>query len=1158
LFQRVPEVYEPAVSLDEALSFHGLTRAKMSSEMIRWVESIRLESPELHRAILYDPPHIKRGMEIRIWDFVFSTSMTTDYPVRRGWNDFMAIREFLQNSLAYSEPILVMENGEVKLEKIGDFVEKHLKEGETEGKVDGVYALSFVPNHRGKGWVLRWLPITRVYKHRFNGDMFKVTLETGRSISVTGAHSLFKLYKREVGKNELHAVPISTKYYPYATYGGLHAGDLVALPFTRMEPAVNEEIDLLEELAKLPESITEHIDLDGSQYFLSNKFEVDKDQMKCNRVPLNLWRKFKYPLPKGIALSGKRSPSKIKRMLPVRPFLRFLGFYMAEGCIPKDNDRRPYIILSFGSHESKLIREVEEILGELGEISYSICRPHETAVNIEVYSEPLAIYLEHCLKVGANSLEKKLPNILFNMNWPLVKEFLNCYFKGDGYHHNRMNRWVVSTSSGELATGLIYLLSLNQVSFSLEEKEEREVEIGDRRVTQEKTYCFYIYEGALSGKRGGRASRRQNGDLTFLRVIKIEPREYNHQWVYDVSVPEAENFVAGTGCFMVHNSLDIEERTFGYEGIEVGVWVDTLGLHISDRGPGITYESFRLGASDKKCDERGFFGEGLKVAMAHLVQRGCPVYVFNRRGQVFKAFVSPGTSLVLIAMGRFTKHVSGTEVVVYGLPEMRSEWADPAYVRRIIFKEWMKDPNLEVLTVKRWKTDACPSERPNFIVSAKNGVNVDFLWVRDIVVNKISTITRLPSVFGYNLWWPTLEPNRVAVSSVPELSREAAKAFDEAAVRALLDRVVEEVRVKKGLFETEQIDWWYAADEAKNEAARWVKEKGFGVTDNEKALDWALYLGVIPLIVTWNMKPLFTKAPSLEMVLAERSLERLATAEQNIVPPETLSLRERCILRAAEIVMEAVHVSLRGNKELAPKVFVTKMMPGAEGTLHYKKIYILRRTLRSFEEAIECVLHEYSHYYGRETYGAARDLSENFEKALGTVAATAALLPMDDKFAVRRAMSGAWGARSIEWVEDRYITRAPIFISLQKAINEAVESVGIPPSIYLSDSQRYHVDYNAPLIICVSLTPDQVSNLKKGIALTLTGIYLDTSYRVGDIMEYWNLPFADINLYKATLEKELTKILERTAKYKEAVHIILLYNPEKDIYEVWRVIPRQT
>jgi hypothetical protein len=164
---------------------------------------------------------------------------------------------------------------------------------------------------------------------------------------------------------------------------------------------------------------------------------------------------------------------------------------------------------------------------------------------------------------------------------------------------------------------------------------------------------------------------------------------------------------------------------------------------------------------------------------------------------------------------------------------------------------------------------------------------------------------------------------------------------------------------------------------------------------------------------------------------------------------------------------------------------------------------------------------------------------------------------MDDKFAIRRALGGAWGARSVVWVEGRYTGSVPISISLQKAINEAVESVGIPPNIYLSDSRRFIVDYNTPLIVWVRLTPDDVSSLKRG--RVLTDVYLDTSYRVDDIKEYWNLPFADINLYKAALEKELTKILERTEMYEYYLHIILLYNPEKDAYEVWRVVPpRQT
>jgi hypothetical protein len=607
----------------------------------------------------------------------------------------------------------------------------------------------------------------------------------------------------------------------------------------------------------------------------------------------------------------------------------------------------------------------------------------------------------------------------------------------------------------------------------------------------------------------------------------------------------------------LQNALDIEERTFGYEGIEVGVWVDTLGLHISDRGPGITYEAFRLGGSDKACYERGFYGEGLKVAMAHLVQRGCPVYVFNRRGQVFKAFVSPGTNLVLIAMGRFTKHVAGTEVIVYGLPEMSPEWSDPAYVRRIIFKEWLKDPNLEILTLKKWKIDSCPFESPNFIVSAKDGTNVDFLWVRDIVVNKISTITGMPSVFGYNLWWPTLEPNRVAVSSVPELAKEAAKAFDKKAVRLLLDRVVEGFTVKKGFFETEVIEWWYSSEEARNGAAEWVKENGRGVTDNERALDWALYLGVPPLVITWNMKGLFVNAPSLELVIAEKTAERFVTAEENVVSVESLTLRERCNLRAAETLMESVHVHLRGNKEPAPKVLVTNKMPGAEGMAAGDRILILRDRLRPTTTAIETVLHEYSHYHGTLAYGAARDVSEAFERSLSQVAAIVALLPMEDKLAFDRALRGVWGAKSWDWTAVGYQRHPSPSRSFENAISKELEKMGLPSwRIYISSDQRYDLDFKVPLIVWVRLSPDDINRLK---AEEVIGIYYGTRYRIDDILEYWAFPRGDINMYKAAVEKELKDVEEETKDFPRYTHIILLYNPEKDIYEVWKVIPpRQT
>jgi len=47
-----------------------------------------------------------------------------------------------------------------------------------------------------------------------------------------------------------------------------------------------------------------------------------------------------------------------------------------------------------------------------------------------------------------------------------------------------------------------------------------------------------------------------NSDLGVLRIKKIEEIKYNHPWVYDISVPNGENFVAGFSPIIAHNSID--------------------------------------------------------------------------------------------------------------------------------------------------------------------------------------------------------------------------------------------------------------------------------------------------------------------------------------------------------------------------------------------------------------------------------------------------------------------------------------------------------------------------------------------------------------------------------------------------------------------------
>ncbi|MBU1045804.1 hypothetical protein KJ616_01635 [Patescibacteria group bacterium] len=76
-----------------------------------------------------------------------------------------------------------------------------------------------------------------------------------------------------------------------------------------------------------------------------------------------------------------------------------------------------------------------------------------------------------------------------------------------------------------------------------------------------------------------------NSDLGFLRVKKVEKINYGKPWVYDVSVPNGENFVAGLAPVCAHNSID--EAMVGYAD-DIGVLLlPDNQVRVTDNGRGI-------------------------------------------------------------------------------------------------------------------------------------------------------------------------------------------------------------------------------------------------------------------------------------------------------------------------------------------------------------------------------------------------------------------------------------------------------------------------------------------------------------------------------------------------------------------------------------------
>ncbi len=142
-------------------------------------------------------------------------------------------------SVDYEEPIVLRINGHVKVVKIGEFVDGLIarEKPEVVGNLEvldvsdrGFEVLAFDENYK-----VCFKPVSEVSRHRVD-EMFRLKLETGVEVKVTGSHSVFAVEDGEVVAKQVDELKV---------------GDFLVAPFTIPVESVVKEIDLVEEFSKL-------------------------------------------------------------------------------------------------------------------------------------------------------------------------------------------------------------------------------------------------------------------------------------------------------------------------------------------------------------------------------------------------------------------------------------------------------------------------------------------------------------------------------------------------------------------------------------------------------------------------------------------------------------------------------------------------------------------------------------------------------------------------------------------------------------------------------------------------------------------------------------------------------------------------------------------
>ncbi len=565
-------------------------------------------------------------------------SLTYDMPLLvrvRGRISIVKIGEFIDNAIKkVRDKVDTLQNGD--LEKIA---------------IDDIEALAFDK----ETLKLDFRNVSALYRHKVNSKIYRVKLTSGRHIDLTAYHSIFTLSKGKVVSIPTSDLQVGMPIIvPRKSWGSkVERKELNLIEELLLLPSdLTSKINIYGINTILSDNLINEL----KKIIPESKHYRIQDFKRCNYLPLSILRQLNVDINNlndskiGMSLCKYKLPAVIKLD---HNFAELLGLYVAEGSTLKSMRRAHF---SFGFHEKDLIYYTSDLFEKVFKFSPKLKRAHKTAINLISDSSMICFFLKNILNVGNAASSKRIPDIIYSLNKNLRESFLLGYLAGDGYPTDKLfqllkngfalkdlqfEKVTCATSSYDLFIDLQYILSSLGIGYSIgfSKGEKRYIKSIERIANFKDSYFIYIYsknhnsavnylpidQTIVSTKNSklNRSINRYNqlaihidnierdlltqqitlyedaqlllsGDLGILNISSIKEIEYEHDWVYDISVPNCENFIGGAGAILCHNSLDATAEMRNVLP-EVKVQIEQISetrfkVIIEDNGPGIVKE----------------------------------------------------------------------------------------------------------------------------------------------------------------------------------------------------------------------------------------------------------------------------------------------------------------------------------------------------------------------------------------------------------------------------------------------------------------------------------------------------------------------------------------------------------------------------------------
>jgi replicative DNA helicase Mcm len=152
-------------------------------------------------------------------------------------------------------------------------------------------------------------------------------------------------------------------------------------------------------------------------------------------------------------ITGPRTYVKNERIFKMNEWLKFLGWYVAEGW---SHLTKGEIAISCNNTDGGKEKEIiSEVLNSCGiDYSLAISKNNDSGLLFKVYSRQLAIWLNS--ECGHLAPNKKVPNFVKELTPNKIQLFLEALYQGDGYKAPTAN--TLTTTSKILADDVLELL----------------------------------------------------------------------------------------------------------------------------------------------------------------------------------------------------------------------------------------------------------------------------------------------------------------------------------------------------------------------------------------------------------------------------------------------------------------------------------------------------------------------------------------------------------------------------------------------------------------------------------------------------------------------------------------------------------------------------